>query len=97
MDLISQVEKTRDGEIMIAFMIWLLWHYMVLISLILILFVCYYYLIRIIYWNIHGAGKDRLHDRIKDFVKIHDLDLVFIFEHKISGKKAHKAFEKLGF
>lgn len=48
-------------------------------------------------WNCRGAGKKNFMNLIKDCSRIYQLDFLAILEPRISGERADKVIDKLGF
>lgn len=48
-------------------------------------------------WNVRWAGGRTFPGLILDLVNRHNIDLLFLFETRISGNRAEKVLGKLGF
>lgn len=54
-------------------------------------------MLNILTWNVRGAGDRIFPFLIRDLKARHHVDILVVVETRISGQKANKVMEKLGF
>lgn len=66
-------------------------------SLVVLLLILFFLLmvLQVLYWNCGGAGTHRCNSIPNDIIKMHNLDLLFIAEPKVSGSKAEEALRRI--
>ena len=48
-------------------------------------------------WNVQGARSSKLQHTLKEFIRIHDPQIVVLVETKISGSTADDVYQKIDF